>query len=154
MASRALARVARGPDDYVRVYDRVLGQASEPVILHWLGPMFDPALAGYWGAEDLGEAMEVALGIIERHHRKVDGIKISLLDKDREIEIRRRLPEGVRMYTGDDFNYPDLIADDEVGHSDALLGVFAAIAPAASAALGKLAGNDQVERRWLRPSTS
>jgi len=145
MASRALARVARGPADYERVYDRVLAQARQPVILHWLGDMFDPALAGYWGSRDLDAAMDTALGVIAAHADKVDGIKISLLDKDREIAMRRRLPAGVRMYTGDDFNYAELIAGDGQGaadthrHSDALLGIFDAIAPAASAALGELA---------------
>ncbi|MBU1361095.1 MAG: dihydrodipicolinate synthase family protein [Gammaproteobacteria bacterium] len=145
MASRALARVARSPADYERVYERILRQAKEPVILHWLGDMFDPALAGYWGSGDVDRAMDTALGIIAAHPEKVDGIKISLLDKDKEIAMRRRLPKGVRMYTGDDFNYAELIAGDgqgseEVhGKSDALLGIFDAIAPAASAALAELA---------------
>jgi hypothetical protein len=153
MASRALARVARSPADYERVYDRILSQAKQPVILHWLGDMFDPALAGYWtgssqaagGSSDVAAAMDTALGIIARHASKVDGIKISLLDKDKEIAMRRRLPAGVRMYTGDDFNYAELIAGDGHGpqamhgKSDALLGIFDAIAPAASAALGELA---------------
>jgi len=145
MASRALARVATGPTDYERVYSRILSQARQPVILHWLGDMFDPALAGYWGTRDLDAAMQTALGIIAAHAGKVDGIKISLLDKDKEIAMRRRLPAGVRMYTGDDFNYAELIAGDghgsapEHGRSDALLGIFDAIAPAASAALGELA---------------
>jgi hypothetical protein len=145
MASRALARVAKGPADYERVYDRVLSQAKQPVILHWLGDMFDPALAGYWGTKDLDAAMDTALGIIAAHASKVDGIKISLLDKDKEIAMRRRLPAGVRMYTGDDFNYAELIAGDGFGsekthgQSDALLGIFDAIAPAAAAALGELA---------------
>jgi hypothetical protein len=166
MASRALARVAKSPADYERVYDRVLSQAKQPVLLHWLGDMFDPALAGYWlgsdakgvagGGADLGAAMNTALGIIEAHASKVDGIKISLLDKDKEIEMRRRLPaaggsdgKGVRMYTGDDFNYAELIAGDGVGaapthrHSDALLGIFDAIAPAASAALAALSAGDE-----------
>jgi hypothetical protein len=155
MASRALARVARSPADYERVYDRVLMQSRQPVILHWLGDMFDPALAGYWLGSDAGRdddaierAMDVALGVIAANPGKVDGIKISLLDKDREIAMRRRLPEGVRMYTGDDFNYAELIAGDGTGsaknhqHSDALLGIFDAIAPAASAALDALAGGD------------
>lgn len=148
MASRALARVARSPADYERVYDRVLSQAREPVILHWLGDQFDPALAGYWGSADVGAAMATALGVIQAHAAKVDGIKISLLDKDREIEMRRRLPPGVRMYTGDDFNYAELIAGDGVGkqvnqrQSDALLGIFDAIAPAASAALAALGRGD------------
>jgi len=148
MASRALARVARGPADYERVYDHVLTQAREPVILHWLGEMFDPALAGYWGSADIGAAMATALGVIQAHAGKVDGIKISLLDQAREVQMRRRLPPGVRMYTGDDFNYADLIAGDGVGehanqrHSDALLGIFDAIAPAASAALAALGRGD------------
>mgnify|MGYP000915413491 CR=1 FL=1 len=145
MASRALARVAQSPADYERVYDRILSQARQPVILHWLGEMFDPALAGYWGTRDVDAAMDTALGIIAAHASKVDGIKISLLDKDKEITMRRRLPAGVRMYTGDDFNYAELIAGDGHGsdpvhgRSDALLGIFDAIAPAASAALGELA---------------
>ena len=145
MASRALTRVAKSRADYERVYDRVLSQAKQPVVLHWLGPMFDPALAGYWGSADVDKAMDTALGIIAAHPDKVDGIKISLLDKDKEIAMRRRLPPGVRMYTGDDFNYAELIAGDGFGsdpthgQSDALLGIFDAIAPAASAALGELA---------------
>ncbi len=142
MASRALARVAKGPDDYVRVYDRILAQAKEPVIIHWLGDMFDPALAGYWGSTDLDEAMETALAVINANAAKVDGVKISLLDKDKEIAMRRRLPKSVRMYTGDDFNYAELIAGDDQGYSDALLGIFDAIAPAAAAALSALAKDD------------
>ncbi len=144
MASRALAKAAQSPDDYLRVYDRVLSQVREPVIIHWLGKMFDPALAGYWGSPDHGEAMETALAIIAANPTKVDGVKISLLSKEKEIAMRRRLPAGVRMYTGDDFNYAELIAGDEQGHSDALLGIFDAIAPAASAALGKLSDGDEV----------
>jgi len=156
MASRALVRVARGPADYERVYDRILSQAREPVILHWLGEMFDPALAGYWGSGDAMRAMDTALGVIAAHAAKVDGIKISLLDKGKEIAMRRRLPatggsdgRGVRMYTGDDFDYAELIAGDGVGeapnrrHSDALLGIFDAIAPAASAALAALTAGDR-----------
>ncbi len=145
MASRALARVAKSPADYERVYDRILSQAKQPVLLHWLGDVFDPALAGYWGNPDTDKAMDTALGIIQAHAHKVDGIKISLLDKDKEIQMRRRLPASVRMYTGDDFNYAELIAGDgqgeQVGHgqSEALLGIFDAIAPAASAALAELA---------------
>ena len=142
MASRALARVARSPDDYHKVYERILGQVKQPVIIHWLGEMFDPALAGYWGHADHAKAMEVALEIIARNAAKVDGVKISLLDKDKEIAMRRRLPIGVRMYTGDDFNYAELIDGDTEGHSDALLGIFDAIAPAASAALAALAKKD------------
>jgi hypothetical protein len=145
MASRALARVAQSPADYERVYDRILSQVQQPVVLHWLGDMFDPALKGYWGSNDVDQAMNTALGIIEAHSKKVDGIKISLLDKDKEISMRRRLPPGVRMYTGDDFNYAELIAGDGFGvdivngQSDALLGIFDAIAPAASLALAALA---------------
>jgi hypothetical protein len=145
MASRALVRAARSPDDYLKVYDRLLRQVREPVIIHWLGEMFDPALEGYWGHGDHFEAMAVALQAIADNAAKVDGIKISLLDKDKEIAMRRRLPAGVRMYTGDDFNFAELIAGDDEGHSDALLGIFDAIAPAASAALSALAGN-QPER--------
>lgn len=155
MASRALARVATGPADYEKVYGRILSQARQPVVLHWLGDMFDPALKGYWGSADVDAAMDTALDIIAAHADKVDGIKISLLDKHKEIAMRRRLPAtggadglGVRMYTGDDFNYAELIAGDghgsspRHGQSDALLGIFDAIAPAASAALGALAQGD------------
>jgi hypothetical protein len=142
MASRALAKVAKGPDDYLRVYDRILRQVRQPVIIHWLGEMFDPALAGYWGADDHLAAMDTCLQVISAHADKVDGVKISLLSKEKEILMRRRLPAGVRMYTGDDFNYAELIAGDDVGHSDALLGIFDAIAPAASAALSALAAGD------------
>ncbi|WP_106796016.1 dihydrodipicolinate synthase family protein [Rhizobium sp. H4] len=138
MASRALAVTARSPDDYVRVYDRILRQVKEPVVIHWLGEMFDPALQGYWGNDDHLKAMETCLEVIEANAGKVDGIKISLLSKEKEVAMRRRLPKGVRMYTGDDFNYAELIAGDEEGHSDALLGIFDAIAPAASAALDAL----------------
>jgi hypothetical protein len=138
MASRALAHAARTPDDYRRVYGAVLRQVSQPVILHWLGDMFDPQLAGYWGTQSLDEAMNVCLDVIAEHRAKVDGIKISLLDAQREIDMRRRLPAGVRMYTGDDFNYASLIAGDGDGHSDALLGIFDGIAPVASAALQAL----------------
>jgi Protein of unknown function (DUF993) len=143
MASRALARVARSPDDYHRVYNRVLSQAREPVMIHWLGDMFDPALTGYWGNADPMVAMETAVAIINANAAKVDGVKISLLDKEKEIVMRRRLGKGVRMYTGDDFNYAELIAGDEKGYSDALLGIFDAIAPAASASLTALAAGDQ-----------
>jgi hypothetical protein len=143
MASRALAACARSPDDYARVYGRILAQVRAPVILHWLGDMFDPALAGYWGHGDVDAAMDVCLSVIQMHVAKVDGIKISLLDKDREIDMRRRLPLRVRMYTGDDFNFAELIAGDESGHSDALLGIFDPIAPAAAAALAALAAGDR-----------
>jgi len=143
MASRALARVARSPDDYAEVYTRVLIQVREPVILHWLGDMFDPELTGYWGSTDPDRAMATALAVIEANAANVDGIKISLLDKEKEIAMRRRLPAGVRMYTGDDFNYAELIDGDASHHSDALLGIFDAIAPAAAAALGSLAAGDR-----------
>jgi hypothetical protein len=142
MASRALAAAARRPDDYARVYRRILAQVREPVIIHWLGEMFDPALAGYWGARDHMAAMETCLAIVGEHAAKIDGVKISLLSKEKEIAMRRRLPAGVRMYTGDDFNYAELIAGDEDGYSDALLGIFDAIAPAASAGLARLAAGD------------
>ncbi|WP_417583170.1 dihydrodipicolinate synthase family protein [Pelagibacterium sp.] len=142
MASRALAAIASGPDDYKRVYNRILGQVREPVILHWLGEMFDPALEGYWGKSDHMQAMDIALDVIAANAAKVDGIKISLLSQEKEIAMRRRLPVGVKMYTGDDFNYAELIAGDAHGYSHALLGIFDAIAPAASAALEAL-GNGQ-----------
>jgi len=142
MASRALARIGRSPDDYARVYDRVLSQVAQPVIVHWLGAMFDPALSNYWGTQNLDSAMDVAVGVINANATKVDGIKISLLDKQREIDMRRRLDKGVKMYTGDDFNYAELIAGDEQGFSHALLGIFDAIAPAASYALSRLAAGD------------
>jgi Protein of unknown function (DUF993) len=149
MASRALAAIAAGPDDYREVYGAVLRQLDRPAILHWLGDMFDPALAGYWGSHDLDEAADVVLSIIDAHADKVDGIKVSLLDAQREVDLRRRLPEGVRLYTGDDFNYPELIATG----SDALLGVFDAIAPAAAAALHALDAGDRAEYdRILEPT--
>ncbi|KXK58389.1 dihydrodipicolinate synthase family protein [Micromonospora rosaria] len=142
MCSRHLAATATGPDDYLRVYGDLLAATDQPVVLHWLGDMFDPALAGYWGAADLDLATATVLQLIKDHAEKVDGIKVSLLDADREVALRRALPAGVRLYTGDDFNYPELIRGDEQGHSDALLGVFAAIAPAASAALAALDRGD------------
>lgn len=143
MASRALAAVAKGPDDYARVYDRILSQASGKVILHWLGDMFDPALKGYWGSGDFESALDTVVAIIERHAGKVEGIKISLLDAGKEVALRNRLPDGVVMFTGDDFNYPELIAGDSRKHSHALLGIFDAIAPVANAALAKLADGDR-----------
>ncbi|WP_211848555.1 dihydrodipicolinate synthase family protein [Neoroseomonas eburnea] len=142
MASRALAKAARSPADYERVYGRILSQVRQPVIIHWLGEMFDPALEGYWGNHDHMAAMETALAVIHAHADKVDGVKISLLDDRKEIAMRRRLPRGVRMYTGDDFNYAELIAGDEQGHSDALLGIFDPIAPAVGGALAALSRND------------
>jgi len=158
MASRALAACATSPDDYREVYARVLAKVREPVILHWLGEMFDPALAGYWtgrGIEDPDHAlaMDVCASVIEAHAPKIDGIKISLLDDSKEIALRRRLPPSVRMYTGDDFNFAELIGGDSRGHSDALLGIFDAIAPAASAALTALAQGDRARfERILEPA--
>ncbi|MCE7007428.1 dihydrodipicolinate synthase family protein [Kibdelosporangium philippinense] len=142
MASRALAAAASGPDDYHRVYGQLLSQTSKPVILHWLGPMFDPLLEGYWGSPDLDVATDVFLEIIKANASAVDGVKISLLDASREVAMRLRLPAGVRCYTGDDFHYPELILGDESGHSDALLGIFDAIAPAAAAAVRALDTGD------------
>ncbi len=142
MASRALARAATGPEDYARVYGRVLSGLQQPAILHWLGEMFDPALEGYWGSGDHMEAMDTAVSVISENAAKVDGIKISLLSAEKEIDMRRRLPDGVLMYTGDDFNYPDLIEGDAEGHSHALLGIFDPIAGAASRALSQLAAGD------------
>ena len=143
MASRALARIGCNADDYAKVYGRILSQVREPVIIHWLGDMFDPALTGYWGTKDLDKAMDVAVGVINDNAAKVDGVKVSLLDKQREIDMRRRLDKRVRMYTGDDFNYAELIAGDSEGFSHALLGIFDAIAPAASHALSRLAAGDE-----------
>jgi hypothetical protein len=139
LASHGLAAAAQEPDDYRAVYSRVLSGVSVPVILHWLGDMFDPGLSGYWGSDSLDEATEVVLDVIGSHADRVDGIKVSLLDAAREVELRRRLPEGVRLYTGDDFNYDVLIRGDAEGHSDAMLGIFDPIAPVAAAALEALA---------------
>lgn len=153
MASRALAAAAKGPEDYVEVYGRLLRQSADRVILHWLGPMFDPALDGYWGSADLDAATETFLAVVAAHPDKVDGVKISLLDARREVELRRRLPEGVRCYTGDDFNYPELIEGDERGFSHALLGVFDPLAPLASAAVSTLDTGDTAGfRRILDPT--
>ncbi|QIG50485.1 dihydrodipicolinate synthase family protein [Nordella sp. HKS 07] len=143
MASRALAKIARAPDDYIAIYRDALARADHPVILHWLGEMFDPALAGYWGADLFDKTLETCLAAIEENRAKVDGIKISLLDKDKEIAMRRRLPEGVKMYTGDDFNYPELIAGDDQDYSHALLGIFDPLAPAAAVAMSRLAAGDK-----------
>ncbi|MEU4604817.1 dihydrodipicolinate synthase family protein [Kribbella sp. NPDC023972] len=142
MASRGLCAAASSPDDYRKVYDRLLSQSTRPVILHWLGAMFDPALDGYWGSDSLDTAADVVVELIGDHTAKVDGIKVSLLEASREVALRNRLPEGVRLYTGDDFNYPELIKGDEDRYSDALLGIFAAIAPAAAAALKALDDGD------------
>lgn len=150
MASRALAKVATSPDDYLHVYSTLLSEVDQPVILHWLGTMFDPALAGYWGSDDVADATETFLGLIRDHADKVDGVKVSLLDASHEVALRAALPAGVRLYTGDDFNYPELIDGDGAHHSDALLGIFAAIYPAASVALQKYdAGNDADARAIL-----
>ena len=147
MASRALVVAAKSPDDYAKVYGRILQQVRQPIIIHWLGEMFDPALQGYWGKADHNAAMDVCIDIISDHAAKVDGVKLSLLDKDKEIRMRRRLPQGVRTYTGDDFNFAELIAGDEQGYSHALLGIFDAIAPAASAALAAHARGD-LDEYW------
>jgi Protein of unknown function (DUF993) len=152
MASRALAASAKLPEDYSKVYDRILSQVKEPVIIHWLGEMFDPALERYWGAKDHLAAMDTCLAMLARNAAKVDGIKISLLDKEKEVRMRRKLPKGVRMYTGDDFNFAELIEGDEQGHSDALLGIFDTIAPAASHALSVLETNQAEYREVLAPT--
>ena len=143
MASRALAACARTADDYLRVYDAILSQVKGPVILHWLGEAFDPALAGYWGSRDLDAAMTVCLQIVKRHAAKIDGIKVSLLEPAYEVALRRQLPPGVRLYTGDDFHYAELILGDEQGYSHGLLGIFDAIAPAAASALAALDADNQ-----------
>lgn len=135
MASRALVKAARGADDYLRVYTQLLDEAQQPVILHWLGTMFDPALTGYWGSESVDAATDTFLELIRANAAKVDGVKVSLLDAAHETKLRAALPAGVRLYTGDDFNYPELIHGDGTHHSDALLGIFAGIYPAASTAL-------------------
>lgn len=151
MASRALAQVATSPEDYVAVYSTLLDEIDQPVVLHWLGTMFDPALHGYWGSVDISDATAIFRGLIEAHATKVDGVKVSLLDASHEIALRRALPSGVRLYTGDDFNYPELIIGDELGHSDALLGIFAGIYPAASTALQELdRGNTERAEEILR----
>ena len=153
MASRELARIARGPDDYAHVYGRVLAQLKQPALIHWLGEAFDPALRGYWGHADLDAAMNSCLAIITANKEKVEGLKLSLLDQEREISMRARLPEGVRMLTGDDFDYPTTIGGDGIHHSDALLGAFDMIAPAASAALLALDdGDDRSFHEILEPT--
>ncbi|WP_062206770.1 dihydrodipicolinate synthase family protein [Streptomyces sp. NBRC 109706] len=155
MASRALAAAASGPEDYPAVYGELLRQAARPVILHWLGPMFDPALTGYWGSTDLDAATETFLEIIAAHPEKVDGVKVSLLDAGREVALRRRLPAGVRCYTGDDFHYPELIAGDEQGYSDALLGIFDPLGPLAAHAVRTLdAGDPAGFRAVLDPTVA
>jgi hypothetical protein len=153
MATRALPAMGATPDDYAHVYDTLLAQAAQPVILHWLGDMFDPALTGYWGGRDVDEATGIVLDLIRRNRAKVDGIKISLLDQAHEEAFRARLPEGVRLYTGDDFNYAPLIEGDGTHHSHALLGIFAAIAPAAAQALEALAAGDRATYHALLAPT-
>lgn len=153
MASRALAAVARSAEDYLQLYGTLLRQAREPVILHWLGPMFDPALEGYWGSRDLDQATTTLLALLHEHASHIAGVKISLLDREREIALRRRLPPGVAIFTGDDFNYPDLIEGDAGRYSDALLGIFDPIAQPASAALAALTrGEVEDYRRILAPT--
>ncbi|MFD0162834.1 dihydrodipicolinate synthase family protein [Streptomyces decoyicus] len=155
MASRQLAAAATGPEDYQELYGHLLRQAARPVILHWLGPMFDPALAGYWGSEDPDAATETLLAIIAGHPGKVDGVKVSLLDAGREVRLRRRLPGAVRCYTGDDFHYPELIAGDDHGFSDALLGIFDPLAPPAADAVRLLdAGDTAGFRAVLDPTVA
>ncbi|MEU9704805.1 dihydrodipicolinate synthase family protein [Streptomyces sp. NPDC047981] len=153
MASRALAAAARGPEEYLETYTHLLRQAAEPVILHWLGPMFDPALGGYWGSADLDTATDTFLEVIAAHPDKVDGIKVSLLDARREVELRRRLPQGVRCYTGDDFHYPELIAGDDQGFSHALLGIFDPLGPLAAEAVRILDTGDAKGFRELLDPT-
>jgi hypothetical protein len=153
MASRALAASAKVPEDYAKVYGRILTAVSRPVILHWLGAIFDPELEGYWGSRDLGLAAETCLKIIEEHAPKIDGIKISLLDKELEIRLRERLPAGVKLYTGDDFNYPELLLGNANGYSHGLLGIFDGIAPAAAAAIEALDhGNVELFSKILEPT--
>lgn len=142
MASRHLASCARSADDYLHVYDAVLTQVAEPVILHWLGEVFDPQLSGYWGTTEVDAATDTFVELVRQHANRIDGVKVSLLSADHERELRNRLPDGVKLYTGDDFNYPELIRGDGERHSDALLGAFAGIAPAACAALTALDGGD------------
>jgi len=155
MASRAMARCAQGPDDYLALYGRLLRDVSKPVILHWLGEMFDPALRGYWGSGDLARALDTVAQLIGDNAAKVEGIKVSLLDAKWELDLRRRLPAGVKMYTGDDFNYAELMAGDASGHSHGLLGIFDPIAPVAAVALGELAsGRPQVFRDLLDPTVA
>ena len=155
MASRALARCAKGADDYLALYGRLLADAMQPVVLHWLGPMFDGELDGYWGSRDIPTAMDTVAELIRRNADKVDGIKVSLLDAKWEVELRRRLPPGVKMYTGDDFNYAELIQGDQAGFSHGLLGIFDPIAPVAAVALGELAaGNVGRYRELLDPTVA
>jgi hypothetical protein len=153
MASRALARAAKGADDYLALYGRLLRDSSQPVVLHWLGEMFDPALRGYWGSTDIARALETVTQLIADNTSRVEGIKVSLLEATWEIELRRRLPVGVKMYTGDDFNYAELMAGDAHGHSHGLLGIFDPIAPVAALALSALAAGDTFRFRELLDPT-
>lgn len=156
MASRALAAVAMSPADYLSVYGTLLAEADRPVILHWLGEMFDPALRGYWGDAEIDGATATFRELVGTHADKVDGVKVSLLDAAHEVALRRALPAGVRLYTGDDFNYPELIVGDGFSgrdHSDALLGIFAAIYPAASTALQHLDAGDSARALEILEST-
>ncbi|MFM9882192.1 MAG: dihydrodipicolinate synthase family protein [Burkholderiales bacterium] len=153
MASRGLAACAKSPADYAKVYGRILAQVKEPVIIHWLGEMFDPALEGYWGNRNHHEAMKTAIAVVNENAGKIDGVKVSLLDKEKEIVMRRQLNPGIRMYTGDDFNYAELIEGDSQGYSDALLGIFDVIAPAASAALSALAAGDRTRYHQILAPT-
>ena len=153
LASRAMMLVNRGPESFLRVYNRLIEQAEKPVILHWLGDMFDPALRGYWGKESINDAADIVLALIKANSSKVDGIKISLLDQKHEEKFRARLSENINLYAGDDFNYTDLIEGDGKKHSDALLGIFTAIAPAVSPALEALArGEIEKYRNILEPT--
>ncbi|GAA1217421.1 DUF993 family protein [Prauserella alba] len=153
MASRALAAAAGGPELYRDAYGKLLSAADGPVLLHWLGEPFDPALAGYWGHSDVRAAARELAGLCAEHASTVAGVKVSVLDADVEREFRRALPEGVACYTGDDFNYPELIAGDEHGHSEALLGIFDPIAPVAGAALTALDDGDHARFHGLLAPT-
>jgi hypothetical protein len=153
MASRQLNALAGGAEDFLKVYDELLRQVRQPVILHWLGAAFDPALEGYWGSPDIAQATATVVDLIRDHADRIDGIKVSLLDASHEIRLRAMLPDGVRTYTGDDFNYPELILGDGEHTSDALLGIFAAIAPAASAALQALDRDDVATYRAVLEPT-
>jgi Protein of unknown function (DUF993) len=153
MASRALAASARSFDDYREVYGKIVGACRDRVLLHWLGSMFDPLLSGYWGADNLDEATENFLKLLFEFAGKIEGIKVSLLDKGREIALREKLPPGIKLFTGDDFSYPELIAGDGTHFSHALLGIFDGIAPAASAAFGALdRGNREEFLDLLQPT--
>ena len=152
MASRHLARAAQSADDYLRVYREVLGAATTPVVLHWLGAAFDPSLASYFGSTDSKTASATVLEIITENAAHVSGIKMSLLDPFAEIAVRAQLPETATMFTGDDFNYVGLIAGTGPStssgtkkYSNALLGAFAALAPSASAAIQALDAGDSGE---------